>query len=44
MYLKDDTGQRANTVKAGADGKRKANPMVKFFDAGTTGVLVAAAI
>ena len=31
------------TFKAGADGKGKTNPMVKFFDAGMTGVLVAAA-
>ena len=29
--------------KAGADGKGSANPMLKFFDAGLTGVLVAAA-
>ena len=43
MYLKDDTGQRADTVEAGADGKGKANLMLKFFDTGMTGVLVAAA-
>ena len=43
MYLKHNKGQRANTVEAGADGKVKANPMLKFFDADMTGVLVAAA-
>ena len=43
MCLKDNTAQRANTVKAGADGEGKANPMIKFFDAGMTGVLVAVA-
>jgi len=43
MCLKDNTGKRANTVKAGADAKGKANPILKFFDAGMTGVLVAVA-
>ena len=43
MYLKDNTGQHAYTVEAGANSEEKTNPMLKFIDAGMTGVLVAAA-
>ena len=39
----NDSRQFIATFTAGADGTGKANPMVKLFDAGMTGVLIAVA-